>query len=1362
MDPLSLAASIAGVATAAFQIIGYLGTAAAGGKERLALLQELSNLWITITALQAQIAPDGKVLDKDHFPPQLLSLFDSDSTLNELETLVKEVEGKLKPRSARGSIRQTLAWPLAKSDVIQIIERISRIQQTLHFALEQSNYALSQEIYRDGQAVKTIIDEARMKEMIDWVSPLNFVAKQSILFKEQHDGTCKWFLESEKFLRWKESENALLFCPGIPGAGKTLLSSIVVNELDKLRLSEKGGVKGAAILMLYCKWDDSQSQSIDGLLASLIKQLAQRYGIVSDGTSKMFSKHSKAETSPSRDEYLAVLNKELANFPKAFIIVDGLDELREERGRLTLIETLTSLDISLNIMATSRPVENITRHFANDLNIYCDICGKTNQNFQYHCGDCDETIRIVGFDVCEECYDKGERCGNNGHIMTKRFNSSWIEIAAMEQDLLVYVKWRIGSSDFLQRCVEMKTGLMASIVERVVNENDGMFLLAKFNMDTLASKMRPGEVVDALKVLPKELSGTYTDAMTRIGDLPSSHKAFAMDFLGWVVFAERPLECREIEHAIAVSAGDHDVDPDNIIRVQVLASMCAGLVKFDESDCVRLVHYSAKNYFSEVENQEKWFPEGATKLASTCLTYLLFDPFQSGPCSGPSEPADFDERLAKYPLLKYASEYWGVHLLQSPQEALFDQARTLLTDPTRFASISQALWYVDEEDSASWTGKEGSTPLHLAAHFGLNRLAIELLQNGIDPNTRDINGVTPLAIAAARGATEVGATLIQAGADINSVDNVGGTPLHGAVTHCEKEMVRLLLQQEKIDVNLVATRETPLMIAAYGGYLDIIRLFLKCPSLDINKRSTRGTTALMRAALYNEKEAVDLLLTHPDIDIDLQDVGGSTALLLAAKDGDRRIVEALLDHGADTEVLQDGSQGTVLNRAIDYNQIPVVRLLLDRGANVHHKDVLGRGMLHSAAINGCSEIIQILLEFDNTLDVNMQDVDGKTTLHDAARAGSEATARVLLEYGADVTVKDSYGRTPVYVARETNNMEVLKLLREARRANKERERPCESEPGLPKRTETGTIIQFPVRTDTEISVNTPLPIWALASSESIEELKSRLLNSTKLEINAQDPDVGDSALHYSATRNNPDITRLLIDHGADLDIMNKYGRTPLHLTSLYNSIDVTPVLLDAGADMELKDQWGDSPLTTAMYYEERISTMLVAHGANLPKSRRELNVLLEQAVVFGNEAAVRRLVAAGAEILRKDTFGHTPFTLARVYNHEEIAKLLLELGNLSESSSPFEESEIPETELHSVTTPEENHMDSLQIGSVQKPVDTPTDLNLNEPPSPELSMSDYTGRKRSDSNNLQIQAQEPSALDIYAKHEPKVKSLPKV
>jgi hypothetical protein len=255
MDPLSLAASIAGVATVAFQIIGFLGTVGAGGTERRQLLQELTNLWITITALQAQIAPDGEILDEEHFPPQLKPLLDSHGVVQELQGLVSEVEKKLKPRSSHSNIRQTLGWPLAKPDVVQFIERMGRMQQTLHVVLDQANYSLTRDIHRDGQAVKAVLDEGRLKAMIEWISPLNFDAKQSLLFKDHHEGTCKWFLVGEVFRLWKDSQNAVLFCPGIPGAGKTFLSSIVkIPSLirapsplhDQLRFTDSGPMQGSA------------------------------------------------------------------------------------------------------------------------------------------------------------------------------------------------------------------------------------------------------------------------------------------------------------------------------------------------------------------------------------------------------------------------------------------------------------------------------------------------------------------------------------------------------------------------------------------------------------------------------------------------------------------------------------------------------------------------------------------------------------------------------------------------------------------------------------------------------------------------------------------------------------------------------------------------------------------------------------------------------------------------------------------------------------------------------------------------------------------------------------------------------------
>ncbi|GAM43858.1 hypothetical protein TCE0_060r19013 [Talaromyces pinophilus] len=1270
MDPLSLSASIAAVATAAFQIIGYLSSVASGGKDRLSLLNEITHLWLTITALQAQIA---NTQGQDAIPAELQSLFAADTgIIKEIEDLVNDLNAKLKSRSGYGKIKQTLTWPLTEADVLKVVEKIHRMQQTIQFALSQINHSMTREIYQTTQAVKDVMDEAQVREMIDWLSPLNFIAKQQLLFREHHEGTCKWFLDDDDFREWIEHEKGILICPGIPGAGKTYLSAIVVDELDNLRRSDKQSVKDAAVLMLYCKWDDVHSQSISSLLGSLLKQIAQRYGVKSNDTLEMFTKHNGVRTRPGHEELLSVLNKELKNFPRSFIVIDGLDELRDENDRLTLLETLSSLEAKVNLMVTSRPLDNIMRHFTHtDCRIYCDLCAAGNLPYQYHCYECDNS----NYDICQSCIDAGKQCKGHGHSLIKQFNSFRIEIAAVEEDLLTYVEWRITTSAFLQKCVALKEGLREKIIRTVVNDNGGMFLLARFNMDTLTSKLRPGDVMAALEVLPNELDGTFKDAMSRIADLSLNHREITMDFLRWVVFAEEPLHVGAIEHAIAVTETDADINQDFIIQAPVLASMCAGLVQFDESDCVRLVHYSAQDFFRR--NWEQYFPEGRDKLASVCLTYLLFQPFKMGACSGPTEMTDFDQRVEKYPLLGYAAKHWGKHLVQTSRDDLWERARRLVHDKGCFAALTQALWYLDNDGYSSWTGKDGSSELHLASHLGLTKLVAELVEEGFSPDIKDANGETPLILAAVQGDVDVAKVLIEAGASVNCVDNTGCSLLYKATDLYKVAFVQLLVEQKDLDVNIAHARHnnfTPLIRAAVEGYTEIVKLLVSVPQLQINKTCSEpaGATALIYAASAGTLDCVKVLLSQADIDIDLQDERGATALIYAAENGYTEIVESLLERGANTEAFEVGTRGTALMRAIDYNAIPVVKLLLQHGANVHHKDCFDRGMLHGAACNGRSEIIEILLEFDPTLDINMQDVNGKTTLHDVARLGYEGTAKVLLDHGADPTIKDKFGRTPIRIAREVNHSEILQLLRDARRQREEQKRLGSDEVDLlpPKRTDTGTIILPPRRTDTDMSVdNEPLPLWALAYANLTDEATERLSGELDEDINGKDPDMGETALHHAVANNNEEIMRQLISRGADLNATNNYGRTPLHLAALYVCPEAGEILLDAGADVDALDQWGATPLELRGALNKSLGVLLIERGAKLPDETNSLNAYLELAIVDGSANAVRRLVDAGAELWRKDWYGRTPFMIARSYEHEDIANLLLELGRSAGSST---------------------------------------------------------------------------------------------
>ncbi len=125
--------------------------------------------------------------------------------------------------------------------------------------------------------------------------------------------------------------------------------------------------------------------------------------------------------------------------------------------------------------------------------------------------------------------------------------------------------------------------------------------------------------------------------------------------LSWIVCAKRPLTTLELRHALAVEDGDLELGEDNLHETEEVVSVCAGLVTVDEeSDNIRLVHYTTQKYFERT--QTRWFPQAQTAIATTCVIYLSFDAFKTG--SRPTDE-DFDARLRLNPLYHYAASNWG-------------------------------------------------------------------------------------------------------------------------------------------------------------------------------------------------------------------------------------------------------------------------------------------------------------------------------------------------------------------------------------------------------------------------------------------------------------------------------------------------------------------------------------------------------------------------------------------------------------------------------------------------------------------------------------------------------------------------------
>jgi hypothetical protein len=135
--------------------------------------------------------------------------------------------------------------------------------------------------------------------------------------------------------------------------------SIVVNHLQTLFKDNN-----VAIACIYCNYKEQTEQTASNLVASLLKQIMPDHFAISDNLKSLYNHHNDKCTSPTLDEFAKALKLEIGKYSKVFIVVDALDECREDDGtRTNLLRVLQSLAGMVNLMVTSRDLVSIAREF---------------------------------------------------------------------------------------------------------------------------------------------------------------------------------------------------------------------------------------------------------------------------------------------------------------------------------------------------------------------------------------------------------------------------------------------------------------------------------------------------------------------------------------------------------------------------------------------------------------------------------------------------------------------------------------------------------------------------------------------------------------------------------------------------------------------------------------------------------------------------------------------------------------------------------------------------------------------------------------------------------------------------------------
>ena len=437
---------------------------------------------------------------------------------------------------------------------------------------------------------------------------------------------------------------------------------------------------------------------------------------------------------------------------------------------------------------------------------------------------------------------------------------------------------------------------------------------------------------------------------------------------------------------------------------------------------------------------------------------------------------------------------------------------------------------------------------------------------------------------------------------------------------------------------------------------------------------TNDVALLLRAAKDDDVRGLNTLYEDLQGDIDLSNAIGQNALHVAAIWGSLGAIEFLLEHGCDMDA-QNRDGATPLHFASLKGQHEAARLLLEAGADPNQRTSAGKTpadmaeddemrtllgssplLAHEAAkrrdVNALEEAVGEGCRFDRL------DGDGQTALHIAVRCASEDPKLALrmvtkiCEAGRDATVHAALARrspktglTPVHLAAQSADVAILRALLSAGEAVGAGQLMANCNSLNVSSMHNGNWGKKNARGDLEeidAAKATPLTV-AL----------QRLIDC------AEDDEKEASAC--------ADIVHALLDHGADVNLVDGDGAAPLHLAVSSGRVGVVRALLDAGADAAAT---GKFVLTgnTSLHHAVRVgdAAIIAALCGHRHKYTPPPNVdafgaggwtALGLATRAGNAAAAEALLAAGARADAKMGNGKTPLDIARINNKAAIVEM---------------------------------------------------------------------------------------------------------
>ncbi|KAL3461174.1 nucleoside phosphorylase domain-containing protein [Aspergillus heterothallicus] len=201
--------------------------------------------------------------------------------------------------------------------------------------------------------------DLKHKELLEWLGPDTHTKKWADSRSKWHQGTGVTFIESQAFVNWFNDLAQTLWCRGIAGSGKTVFSALVLDRLHAARKDTK-----AAVICLFLEYERTQEQSLQALLAAVLRQLVQQCPEPPSSVVDLHASHTAHQSQPLLEELCSVVVDVMHKFPQVYLVVDALDECPDDAAR-DLLSNLRDVQQStgMKLVTTSRPTIDLGEFF---------------------------------------------------------------------------------------------------------------------------------------------------------------------------------------------------------------------------------------------------------------------------------------------------------------------------------------------------------------------------------------------------------------------------------------------------------------------------------------------------------------------------------------------------------------------------------------------------------------------------------------------------------------------------------------------------------------------------------------------------------------------------------------------------------------------------------------------------------------------------------------------------------------------------------------------------------------------------------------------------------------------------------------